>query len=112
MLFEPILRSEYSGSRQEAERELIVNDPIVAKLIDRVGAFVLILFFLPLMLLVAAGISFASPGPIFFKQKRIGRGGILFDCYKFRTMVIDADKQIAHLLATDAQRSAGVGARS
>lgn len=101
MLLEPILRSENSGLRREPERELIINDPVVARLIDRVGAFVLILFFLPLMLLVAAGIAFASPGPILFRQKRIGRGGMLFDCYKFRTMVIDADKQIAHLLATD-----------
>lgn len=103
MLLEPILRSENSGSRRELERELIVNDPVIAQLIDRIGALALILFFLPLMLLVAIGIAYASPGPIFFKQKRIGRGGVLFDCYKFRTMVIDADQQIAHLLATDAR---------
>lgn len=103
MQFERVRRTEYSAPRVESARELIVNDPMAAKLIDRIGAFVLLAFFLPLMLIVAVGISITNPGPVFFKQKRIGRGGILFECYKFRTMVVDADKRLAHLLATDAR---------
>jgi len=45
-----------------------------------------------------------SKGPIFYRAKRIGRKGRTFDCYKFRTMVINADKlkeQLAHMNERD-----------
>jgi lipopolysaccharide/colanic/teichoic acid biosynthesis glycosyltransferase len=42
------------------------------------------------MLLIAVGIKFLSPGPILFKQERIGRGGRLFMCFKFRSMRVNA----------------------
>ena len=51
----------------------------------------------PLFLLVALCIKIASPGPVFFKQERVGRHGRLFKVFKFRTMVIDAEKRLAEL---------------
>jgi len=45
----------------------------------------------PIMLLTAIAIKFDSPGPIFYKAWRVGRKGRKFRCYKFRTMVADAD---------------------
>jgi exopolysaccharide production protein ExoY len=64
-------------------------------------ALALILFFLPLMLVIAAIIVIANPGPVFFSQRRIGRGGEIFRCFKFRTMVTDAEARLAALLQND-----------
>jgi len=40
-----------------------------------------------------------SPGPVFFSQKRVGQNGRLFDCYKFRTMYVGADKRQVEMLS-------------
>jgi len=47
---------------------------------------------LPLFLILAIAIKVESKGPVFFKQKRYGKGKIPFDLYKFRTMYLDAPK--------------------
>jgi lipopolysaccharide/colanic/teichoic acid biosynthesis glycosyltransferase len=49
-------------------------------------------FWLPVCLIVAAIIRLGSRGPLFFKQERVGQGGRLFTCYKFRTMKMNADQ--------------------
>jgi exopolysaccharide biosynthesis polyprenyl glycosylphosphotransferase len=49
----------------------------------------------PVLLVVAVAIRLDSPGPIFFKQHRVGENGQLFLMYKFRSMVKDAEKQQA-----------------
>lgn len=54
---------------------------------------------LPVMALVAIAIKLDSPGPVFFKQKRVGKWGEPFACYKFRSMYVDADARKAELLA-------------
>jgi undecaprenyl-phosphate galactose phosphotransferase len=45
----------------------------------------------PLLLFIAVGVKLSSPGPIIFKQKRIGKNGKFFDFYKFRSMVVGSD---------------------
>ena len=68
----------------------------------------ILLLFLPLwgtaLLLLSALTKMSSPGPIFFSQKRIGAGGHVFSCYKFRTMVVDADEQLENLFREQPQR--------
>jgi Undecaprenyl-phosphate galactose phosphotransferase WbaP len=61
------------------------------------SASVLVLL-LPVYLVVALLIYICSPGPIFYAQERVGRDYKTFQCYKFRTMVQDADRVLHELL--------------
>lgn len=47
----------------------------------------------PIMLITAFAVKLDSPGPVFFKQTRVGKWGATFGCYKFRSMYIDADQR-------------------
>lgn len=68
---------------------------------DIIGSALLILVFSPVLIGVALAVRFSSPGPILYSQERIGRRGKPFGMLKFRSMVQDADDQLASLL--DAQ---------
>ncbi|WP_372738516.1 sugar transferase [Neptunomonas sp.] len=63
---------------------------------DVVVAFIVLLLCLPLMLVVALFIKLESKGPALFKQQRIGKDGRLFSIYKFRSMVVGAEKVGPH----------------
>ncbi len=67
--------------------------PTWKRLIDIVGASLLLLLSLPLLLVVAVYIKLVSSGPAIFKQERIGLGGKSFILWKFRTMSVGADTQ-------------------
>ena len=71
--------------------------------LDIGGALIVALALLPLILLIAVAVALTSRGPIVFKQRRIGRDGLLFRCWKFRTMVTDAEERLADLLSRDAE---------
>ena len=61
-------------------------------LFDKVCSFLGLLLLLPVMIVVAILIRFKMPGgPVFFKQKRVGKDGMLFTMYKFRSMKPDSD---------------------
>jgi lipopolysaccharide/colanic/teichoic acid biosynthesis glycosyltransferase len=63
---------------------------VAKRLFDIVGAALALALLLPMLLLVALWIKLDSPGPVFFRQERVGRHGVPFRIHKFRTMVADA----------------------
>jgi exopolysaccharide biosynthesis polyprenyl glycosylphosphotransferase len=57
---------------------------------DRVLAAALLLLLAPVLGLVTLAVRLSSPGPVLYRQRRVGRDGQVFDLYKFRSMKIDA----------------------
>jgi sugar transferase (PEP-CTERM system associated) len=73
-------------------RPLLIYKRLVSFLISSISLIVLS----PLMALAALAIRLDSPGPVIFKQKRVGENGKIFMLYKFRTMVDGADQNDNH----------------
>ncbi len=63
----------------------------VKNLMDYTISFLLLIFLLPVMSVIATAIKLDSKGPVFFKQERVGLRGRKFKLYKFRTMVAEAE---------------------
>ena len=79
---------------------------IIKRIFDLACSIFGILVLLPLFLVVALLIKAESKGPVVFSHGRVGKGGREFRCYKFRTMVADAQKVLQDLLARDPQARA------
>jgi exopolysaccharide production protein ExoY len=69
------------------------------RVFDIIAACLIILLASPFFLLVAAGLLISQGRPILIRHKRVGRGGRHFPCYKFRTMVRDADAVLRRHIA-------------
>ena len=66
---------------------------LVKRCIDILGAIVGLIVMFIAMIFVGPAIMIESPGPIFFKQKRVGKNGRYFEIYKFRSMYMDAEER-------------------
>lgn len=66
----------------------------IKRILDILGSLAGILLLSPLMLITALAIKIDSPGPVIFKQTRLGQRGIPFAFYKFRSMFTDTDDRI------------------
>ncbi|CAN7526064.1 sugar transferase [Phenylobacterium sp. LjRoot225] len=87
-------------SRSEAfDRD--VKDSSITRIIDVLIAVMMLIFFSPLILLTALVICLQDGGPIFFGHTRVGRGGRTFKCFKFRSMVVDAQARLSGILDRD-----------
>jgi len=74
---------------------------ILRRILNFTAALVFVILTLPVLPLVAIAVKLSSPGPILYRQKRVGRGGVVFNCYKFRTMRKDAEADTGATWATD-----------
>jgi sugar transferase (PEP-CTERM system associated) len=74
-----------------------------------IASIVCLLVLLPIMPLIALLIKLSSPGPVIYRQRRIGRDGRVFTCYKFRTMQEDAEASGAMWADEDDPRVTTVG---
>lgn len=74
------------------------TERFLKRLIDIFGSLCGIIVFSPLMLLTALLIKIDSPGPVIFKQERVGLNGRRFFIYKFRSMCIDAEDKKRELM--------------
>ncbi len=74
----------------------------IKRLFDIFGALAGLFFLMPAACIVIVVLKITSRGPVFYCQQRIGRFGVPFQCVKFRTMVVDADKQVQGAITTAA----------
>ncbi|MBK6661604.1 MAG: sugar transferase [Thermoflexaceae bacterium] len=86
------------GTLQDLLAEHLVPMPLWKRAIDIMGALAGIIITLPLLLAIGIAVALESPGGPLFRQVRIGKNGKAFNCYKFRTMVKDADAMKASLM--------------
>lgn len=80
--------------RDADETEISHGYQVVKRSIDIAGALVAIVLLLPVMFVAALAVKRDSPGPAFFRQRRVGRGGQLFWMVKLRTMIFDQDEEV------------------
>lgn len=85
---------QYSGARHALKRAM-----------DLATALAALLVLSPLILVLALIVKLDSPGPVFFRQDRIGKDGQVFQMFKFRSMVVDAEDRLAAL----GQQNQGAG---
>lgn len=74
---------------------------MLKRLMDVMCSALLLALLAPLMLLIAIAVKRSSPGPVFYRQKRMGMDGKRFDCLKFRTMPVNAEAQTGAVWATE-----------
>jgi Sugar transferases involved in lipopolysaccharide synthesis len=85
------------------ESALTSSQRFVKRMFDVIVSTILIILLAPVMLLIAVLIKLESPGPIIFRQERIGEHGRRFQMLKFRTMYQDADRRWQEVAKRDEQ---------
>jgi exopolysaccharide biosynthesis polyprenyl glycosylphosphotransferase len=70
---------------------------VVKRVFDITVSLLALVVLSPLLIGVAIAIKLGDKGPVLFRQKRVGHNGVHFDVFKFRTMVVDAEAQLAKL---------------
>jgi len=83
--------------------------PAVKRMLDILGALIGLALYAPLFPFLALALYIDSPGPIFYRQERVGKGGKVFGLIKLRTMVPDAEKKGAVFTEKNDPRMTRVG---
>jgi len=91
MQFSRVDATDRARPIEELESHALFRIPLWKRAIDIVGSLVAILLLSPLLLVIALLIRIVSPGPVLFRQTRVGYIGRVFEMWKFRTMHLNAD---------------------
>jgi len=99
MAFSRVAVENLNGIPLLGTREPVLRDwqVFLKRVMDVLMASVVLVALSPLLLILAVAIRLDSPGPAIFKQRRVGRGGVEFTCFKFRSMFCDAESRVALL---------------
>lgn len=65
---------------------------ITKEIFDRFSSLIGLIILSPILIIFAIWIKIDSKGPVFFKQKRLGKDGKIFSIFKFRTMIVNAER--------------------
>ncbi len=82
-----------------------VSNQLLKRLTDIVGSLILIVLTSPFMLFTAIGVRLSSPGPILFRQTRVGRNNREFTMYKFRSMRVNDSEQTGWSTENDPRKT-------
>jgi exopolysaccharide production protein ExoY len=91
----------FAAGKGESVQSGMGSGLLLGRAIDVVLSIAALIFLAPLLLLVALLVYIVDPGPILFGHRRLGKDGRSFRCWKFRSMVVDADARLRALLETD-----------
>ena len=80
---------------------LTFEQRVVKRILDIALSLIVVIVTAPIMLLIAIAIKLQDGGPVFFKQKRCTQEGRVFEIHKFRSMIVDAEKEGISIPATD-----------
>jgi lipopolysaccharide/colanic/teichoic acid biosynthesis glycosyltransferase len=118
VLDDEVARLGAQGARVEGGHGLLLvsagplglRDRIIKRLLDGTAAGLAIFFLSPLLIAVAVAIKLQDGGPVFFVQRRMGRGNRFFNMYKFRSMTVALSDKDGNVSASkDDQRITRVG---
>lgn len=80
---------------------LTFEERFLKRLLDLILSFIALVIFSPVMLIIALAIKLYDRGPVFYKQERCTLNGKVFSIYKFRSMIVNAEKDGKSMPATD-----------
>jgi Undecaprenyl-phosphate galactose phosphotransferase WbaP len=98
-----LVEASAPGSRPLRSAGLNMAERAIKRLFDLASVLVILALFWWAIIAVAIAVRLTTGSPIIFGHKRVGRDGREFKCYKFRSMVPNADEVLAQLLASNAE---------
>lgn len=98
------MNNDFFNCQEVQDAKLYLNkrkkDLILKLIFDKVLALILLILFSPIFFILGVMIKLEDKGPVFYRQERVTKSGKIFKIYKFRTMVVNADK-IGSLVTTE-----------
>lgn len=98
------MNNDFFNCQEVQDAKLYLNkrkkDLILKLIFDKVLALILLILFSPIFFILGVMIKLEDKGPVFYRQERVTKNGKNFKIYKFRTMVLNADK-IGSLVTTE-----------